>query len=126
MGYVSDNAYQDVSYVLADGIYPRWRIFVKTIPTEAQDIVAKKHFSSQQEAVSKDIERDFGVLEARFSWTRHQFASVTRTSGMPSNFASFFTSGTDCPTIGLRGLLRNFSTKSWNSVQWNTYCCAAA
>jgi hypothetical protein len=41
-------------YYLADGIYPRWAIFVKTI-------------SGCQEACGKDAERAFGVLQARFT-----------------------------------------------------------
>ena len=51
-------------YLLTDGIYPMWSYFVQTIH-EASD-EKRRHFSSKQEAVRKDVERCFGVLQARF------------------------------------------------------------
>jgi hypothetical protein len=48
-----------MGYYLADGIYPEWATFVKSIkdpPTDAERIFAKA-----QEAARKDIERAFGV-----------------------------------------------------------------
>lgn len=51
-------------YFLADGIYPNWRIFVKTV-TDG-DTQAERLFAAGQEAVRKDVERAFGVLVARF------------------------------------------------------------
>jgi hypothetical protein len=55
-------------YYLADGIYPQWSTFVKTIsaPIEAK----KKHFARVQEACRKDVECAFGILQARFSIVR--------------------------------------------------------
>jgi hypothetical protein len=55
-------------YYLADGIYPQWSTFVKTIsaPVEAK----KKHFARIQEACRKDVECAFGILQARFSIVR--------------------------------------------------------
>ena len=52
------------SYYLADGIYPEWAVFVKTIslPITEKD----KLFAQQQESKRKDIERAFGVLRSRF------------------------------------------------------------
>lgn len=51
-------------YYLADGIYPDWPIFQKTI----KDVETRKErtFSGAQEALRKDIERAFGVLVDRF------------------------------------------------------------
>ena len=52
------------AYYLADGIYPDWSVFIKTI---SHPVTAKhKLFASSQESARKDIERAFGVLQARF------------------------------------------------------------
>ena len=50
-----------MGYYLVDGIYPEWKIFVKTIshPVSRKD----QHFASKQEAQRKDVERAFGVLQ---------------------------------------------------------------
>nr|GEW32953.1 hypothetical protein [Tanacetum cinerariifolium]GEW40132.1 hypothetical protein [Tanacetum cinerariifolium]GEW40135.1 hypothetical protein [Tanacetum cinerariifolium] len=50
-------------YYLADDIYPAWSTFVKTFPV-ARDEKSLK-FKRVQEAVRKDIERAFGVLQSR-------------------------------------------------------------
>jgi hypothetical protein len=51
-------------YYLVDGIYPPWATFVSTI----SNLVGQKksHFTERQEATKKDVERTFGVLQARF------------------------------------------------------------
>ena len=51
-------------YFLADGIYPAWSVFAKTISlplTETENLYAKRH-----EHVRKDIERCFGVLVQKY------------------------------------------------------------
>ncbi|XP_010239009.1 uncharacterized protein LOC100831876 [Brachypodium distachyon] len=53
-------------FYLADGIYPRWSTFVKTI-SNAPAGGARSWFATQQEACRKDVERAFGVLQARFA-----------------------------------------------------------
>jgi len=58
----------NMGYYLADGIYPEWLAFVKSIrhPMETKT----QHFSRRQESARKDIERAFGVLRARFAAVR--------------------------------------------------------
>ena len=59
----------DRYYLLADGIYPPWSCFVQSI--HQPDDEKRKHFASRQEACRKDVERCFGVLQARFAIVRN-------------------------------------------------------
>ncbi|XP_062080925.1 uncharacterized protein LOC133785724 [Humulus lupulus] len=52
-------------YYLADGIYPEWGTFVKTIPLPQGEKI--KLFARCQEAVRKDVERAFRVLQSHFA-----------------------------------------------------------
>jgi hypothetical protein len=52
-------------YLLADEVYPGWSCFVKTIE-EPQDEM-EQHFVETHEAVRKDVEQCFGVLQSRFA-----------------------------------------------------------
>ena len=57
-----------VGYYLDDGIYPDWATFVTTI--KLPDNRAEAEFAKAREASRKDIERAFGVLQARFAIVR--------------------------------------------------------
>ncbi|CAN1302976.1 Protein ALP1-like [Linum perenne] len=52
-------------YYLADGIYPEWATMVKSFayPEDPK----RKKFKKMQEATRKDVERAFGVLQARWA-----------------------------------------------------------
>ena len=59
----------DKGYYLTHGIYPRWSTFVKTIHNPVGE--ANSNFAGKQESVRKDVERAFGVLQARFAVVRY-------------------------------------------------------
>jgi hypothetical protein len=54
-----------MGYYLADGIYPEYPLFVKSIKEPRDE--KSKLFAKFQEACRKDVERAFGVLQARFA-----------------------------------------------------------
>jgi hypothetical protein len=66
-----DNEYS-MEYYLTDGIYPEWATLVKYIKEKNGVPLTRKeaHFTKAQEAARKDIERAFGVLQARFAIVR--------------------------------------------------------
>jgi hypothetical protein len=60
---INGNQY-NTGYYLADGIYPEWAVFVKSIILSISD--KDKLFAQEQEGERKDIERAFGVLKRRW------------------------------------------------------------
>ncbi|XP_058180169.1 uncharacterized protein LOC131298710 [Rhododendron vialii] len=66
--FVVNGSQYDIGYYLADGIYPKWATLVQTI-SQPQGR-KKQHFARMQEACHKDVERAFGVLQARWAIVR--------------------------------------------------------
>ncbi|XP_045089500.1 uncharacterized protein [Aegilops tauschii subsp. strangulata] len=60
-------------YYLADGIYPQWSTFVKTISKPQGE--KRKRFAQMQESVRKDVERAFGVLQSMWGIVRNSALS---------------------------------------------------
>ncbi|XP_047949428.1 uncharacterized protein LOC125195298 [Salvia hispanica] len=66
--FVANGTQYNRAYYLADGIYPRWPVFVKTI---RQPVGPKQtYFAKKQEGARKDVERAFGVLQSRWAILR--------------------------------------------------------
>uniref|UniRef100_A0A0D3ACM1 Myb-like domain-containing protein n=1 Tax=Brassica oleracea var. oleracea TaxID=109376 RepID=A0A0D3ACM1_BRAOL len=61
--YVNGREYH-LAYYLTDGIYPKWATFIQSIPLPQGPKAVL--FAQHQEAVRKDVERAFGVLQSRF------------------------------------------------------------
>ncbi|XP_023644546.1 putative nuclease HARBI1 [Capsella rubella] len=66
--YVNGRKY-NMTYYLTDGIYPDWATFIQSIRLPQ----SPKHslFAKRQEAARKDVERAFGVLQARFAMVKN-------------------------------------------------------
>ncbi|XP_057723956.1 uncharacterized protein LOC130939906 [Arachis stenosperma] len=73
-----------MGYYLADGIYPEWATFVKSISKPQGE--KRKLFAQYQEGQKKYVERVFGVLQARFAiirgparfWEKKKLANIMR------------------------------------------------
>jgi hypothetical protein len=66
--YTVNGTTRDWMYFLADGIYPDWSIFVKTVRIALNRM--EEIFKTSQEGARKDIERAFGVLVKRFQYLK--------------------------------------------------------
>ncbi|XP_058742570.1 uncharacterized protein LOC131615075 [Vicia villosa] len=66
--YTINETPYNMGYYLADGIYPEWATFVKTISMSQGE--KRKLFPQHQESARKDVERAFGVLQSRFAIIR--------------------------------------------------------
>jgi hypothetical protein len=64
VSYTLNGKERTTPYYLADGIYPDWTVFVKSLTAPVSE--KQSHFAKEQEACRKDVERAFGVLQARW------------------------------------------------------------
>ncbi|XP_021850824.2 uncharacterized protein [Spinacia oleracea] len=65
VNFIVNETEYNMGYYLTDGIYPEWAAFVKTFshPQDPKRLLFKK----RHESARKDVERAFGVLQARFA-----------------------------------------------------------
>ncbi|XP_057811622.1 uncharacterized protein LOC131025854 [Salvia miltiorrhiza] len=66
VNYIVYGRERDMGYYFTDGIYPQWAAFIKSIP--APQLRKHQMFAQHQKAARKDVERAFGVLQARFAF----------------------------------------------------------
>ncbi|XP_021774646.1 uncharacterized protein LOC110738554 [Chenopodium quinoa] len=69
INYVVNGRTYNMGYYLTDGIYPKWAAFIPTISLPQNE--KEGLFAKVQEAKRKDVERAFGVLQARFAIIRN-------------------------------------------------------
>ncbi|XP_018509939.2 putative nuclease HARBI1 isoform X1 [Brassica rapa] len=65
VNYIVNGHNYCLAYYLTDGIYPNWATFVQSIRNPQGPKASL--FATYQEGVRKDVERAFGVLQARFA-----------------------------------------------------------
>jgi len=102
--HVNDNIYS-LGYYLADGIYPDWATLVKSIPLPVSN--KQKVFSEQQESCRKDMERAFGVLQAKWKilhrparlWNQKVLNSIMRACVILHNMVVEDERGVQLPNI---------------------------
>ncbi|XP_021865228.2 uncharacterized protein [Spinacia oleracea] len=68
INYVVNGHQYSMGYYLTDGIYPKWAAFIPTISLPQNE--NEGLFAKLQENRRKDVERAFGVLQARFEIIR--------------------------------------------------------
>ncbi|XP_047948069.1 uncharacterized protein LOC125194086 [Salvia hispanica] len=67
--FMANDTQYNRTYYLADGICPRWPVFVKTIQ---QPVGPKQsYFAAEQEGARKAVEQAFGVLQSRWVILRY-------------------------------------------------------
>ncbi|XP_057790335.1 uncharacterized protein LOC131007178 [Salvia miltiorrhiza] len=66
--FLANNSHHTRGYYLTDGIYPDWSVFVKSFAFPSDE--KKRRFKVMQEAARKDVERAFGILQARWGIIR--------------------------------------------------------
>ncbi|XP_059650327.1 uncharacterized protein LOC132296102 [Cornus florida] len=85
VNYEMNGHHRTLGYYLSDGIYPKWAALIQTIPHPTTE--KDKLFAQRQEAVRKDVERAFGVLQIRwvithgpiYYWKKEDLSKIMRT-----------------------------------------------
>ncbi|XP_057779627.1 uncharacterized protein LOC130998214 [Salvia miltiorrhiza] len=114
--FLANNSHHTRGYYLTDGIYPDWPVFVKSFrfPNDEK----KRRFKVMQEAARKDVERAFGVLQARWGGNASNFdgddgegpSSTPQTqfnSGAPPEFAAYLARNASLKDARLHARLRD-------------------
>ena len=65
-----------LAYYLTDGIYPKWSTFIQSITLP--QCPKQELFAKVQEATRKDVERAFGVLQARFAIVKNPVKTLDK------------------------------------------------
>ncbi|XP_048637609.1 putative nuclease HARBI1 [Brassica napus] len=76
MRYMVNNHMYKLAYYLTDGIYPKWSTFIQTITLPQSP--KQQLFAQVQESVRKDVERAFGVLQARFAIVKNPVRTMAK------------------------------------------------
>ncbi|XP_057775396.1 uncharacterized protein LOC130994368 [Salvia miltiorrhiza] len=114
--FLANNSHHTRGYYLTDGIYPDWPVFVKSFQFPNDE--KKRRFKVMQEAARKDIERAFGVLQARWGGNASNFdgddgegpSSTPQTqfnSGAPPEFAAYLARNASLKDVRLHARLRD-------------------
>ncbi|XP_023637544.1 uncharacterized protein LOC111830208 [Capsella rubella] len=82
--YVVNGRQYKMAYYLTDGIYPKWAAFIQSITLPQGQ--KNQLFAERQESCRKDVERAFGVLQARFAivknpalfWDKKKIGKIMR------------------------------------------------
>ncbi|XP_048633966.1 putative nuclease HARBI1 [Brassica napus] len=74
--YMVNGHMYKLAYYLTDGIYPNWSTFIQSIKLPQSP--KQELFAKAQEAARKDVERAFGVLQARFAIVKNPVRTLNK------------------------------------------------
>jgi hypothetical protein len=103
--FIVNGTTYNMGYYLADGIYPTWPAFVKTIQSPITN--KDRHFARVQEGCRKDIERAFGVLQQKwavirgpaYGWDRYHLKDIMKACIIMHNMVIEDERGEDLPHV---------------------------
>ncbi|XP_057779476.1 uncharacterized protein LOC130998057 [Salvia miltiorrhiza] len=114
--FLANNSHHTRGYYLTYGIYPDWPVFVKSFQFPNDE--KKRRFKVMQEAARKDVERAFGVLQARWGENASNFdddggegssfpPQTQFNSGAPPEFAAYLARNASLNDARLHACLRD-------------------